>query len=68
MLEAGEFYAVRALPRQTEDHVKGIKVVRALVIALLLVVVGGLGFVATWEMPAPLAPVETVVPDNRLHH
>lgn len=54
-----------ALDSQTQEHVKGIIVIRVLAIALLLVVVGGLGFLATWEIPAPLAPVETVVPDAR---
>jgi hypothetical protein len=47
--------------------VKGINVVKVLVIALLLAVVGAFGFVATWEMPAPLAPVEALVPDDRFH-
>jgi hypothetical protein len=41
--------------------------VKILVIVLLLVVVGGLGFVATWEIPAPLAAVEKVVPHDRFH-
>ena len=54
-----------ALHCQMQEHVKGIKVVKVVVIALLLVVVGGLGFVATREIPAPLAPVELVVPDDR---
>ena len=41
--------------------------VRVLVIALLVVVVGGLGFIATWEMPAPMTPVEKVVPDGQFY-
>ena len=41
--------------------------VKILVIVLLLVVVGGLGFVATWEIPAPLAAVEKVVSHERFH-
>jgi hypothetical protein len=41
--------------------------VKVLVIVLLLVVIGGLGFLATWEIPAPLAAVEKVVPQDRFH-
>jgi hypothetical protein len=52
---------------QTQEHVKGINVVKVFVIALLLAVVGAFGFVATWEMASPLAPVEALVPDDRFH-
>ena len=39
--------------------------VKALVIVLLLVVIGGLGFLATWEIPAPQATVEKVISHDR---
>lgn len=39
--------------------------VKVLVVVLVLMVVGGLGFIATREMPAPLEPVELVIPDSR---
>jgi hypothetical protein len=42
-------------------------VVKILVIVLLLVVVGGLGFLATWEVPPPLTAVEKVISQNRFH-
>ncbi|MGZ9021027.1 MAG: hypothetical protein ACXW3S_13930 [Rhodoplanes sp.] len=41
--------------------------VKVLVIVTLLVVVGGLGFLATWDIPAPQAAVEKVVPQDRFH-
>ncbi len=39
--------------------------VKVLVIVLLLVLVGGVGFIATQEVPAPLEQVEVVIPDSR---
>jgi hypothetical protein len=44
-----------------------LKLVKVLVIVLLLVVVGGLGFLATWEIPAPQVAVEKVVSHDRFH-
>jgi hypothetical protein len=41
------------------------KVSRLLVIAIILVLAGTVIFLGTWEIPAPVAPVETVIPDNR---
>jgi hypothetical protein len=32
----------------------------------LLVVVGGAVFLATWQIPAPVATTEKVIPDDRL--
>ncbi len=52
-------------PFRLHKPLKGIAVVKVLMIVLLLVVVGGLGFVATQEIPAPLEPVELVIPDSR---
>jgi hypothetical protein len=35
-------------------------------VALVVVVIaGGVGFLAVWDMPAPTAPVEHVIPDAR---
>jgi hypothetical protein len=42
-------------------------VVKILVIVVLLVVAGGLAFLATWEVPPPLAAVEKVVSQDRFH-
>ena len=32
---------------------------------ILLILVGGVVFLATWEMPAPSGVVEKVIPDDR---
>ena len=39
---------------------------RILLIVLSLVIVGGLVFLAMWDIPAPTARVEKVIPDERL--
>ncbi|WP_168220325.1 hypothetical protein [Azospirillum thermophilum] len=36
-----------------------------LVILLLLVIGGGMAFLASWDMPAPSKTVEKVLPDER---
>ncbi|WP_019645805.1 hypothetical protein [Novispirillum itersonii] len=38
---------------------------RAALIAVLILVVGGIGFLATWDMPPPSASVEKVIPNDR---
>jgi hypothetical protein len=38
---------------------------RLLVVLLLVLVLGGTVFLATWEIPAPTARVERVVPDDK---
>jgi hypothetical protein len=35
---------------------------------LVLAVVGGLGFLMVWDIPAPTAHVERVIPDAKLPH
>jgi len=40
-------------------------VIIAGVAAALLV---GLGLLATWDIPAPTAPVEKIIPDDRFPH
>lgn len=42
------------------------KVSLFLFVALLAVILVGLGFLAAWDIPAPTAPVEKVIPDDRL--
>ena len=37
-------------------------------ILFLLVVAGGAAFLATWDIPAPTAQVERVLPDDRFPH
>lgn len=36
-----------------------------LIILLLVIVVGGGAFLAMWDIPAPTATVEKVIPDDR---
>lgn len=38
---------------------------RTLVVLVLMVVVGGTAFLATWDPPAPTAQVERVIPNDR---
>ncbi|MBB6210770.1 hypothetical protein [Novispirillum itersonii] len=38
---------------------------RAALIMVLVLVVGGVGFLATWDMPPPSAHVEKVIPNDR---
>lgn len=39
---------------------------RILLVVIALVIVGGLVFLAMWDIPAPTARVEKVIPDERL--
>lgn len=39
--------------------------IRFLVIVLILGVATGVAYLAIWTPPAPLAPVEKVIPDDR---
>lgn len=39
---------------------------RILLVVVALVLAGGLVFLAMWEIPAPTARVEKVIPDERL--
>jgi len=41
------------------------KVTVGLVIVVVLVLLGGMAFLAFWNPPAPSAPVEKVLPDAR---
>jgi hypothetical protein len=44
----------------------GMKNISRIVIAVVVVAIaGGFAFLATWDIPAPLAPVEKVLPDDR---
>ncbi len=36
-----------------------------LLIVLVLTVGGGVAFLASWDIPAPVTPVEKVLPDDR---
>ena len=38
---------------------------RIMVMALLLILAGGAIFLVTWDIPAPLAQVEKVIPNDR---
>ena len=38
---------------------------RIMVMAVLLILAGGAIFLVTWDVPAPLAQVEKVIPDDR---
>jgi hypothetical protein len=41
------------------------RVLPALLVLLLVVTVGGLAVLGTWDMPAPSKTVEKVLPDER---
>lgn len=41
-------------------------VVRALLILLLLILVGGTVFLLVWDIPAPTQRIEIEIPDDRL--
>ena len=41
------------------------RVISVLFVLLLLVVGGGMAFLASWDMPAPSKTVEKVIPDER---
>ncbi|WP_193552246.1 hypothetical protein [Oleisolibacter albus] len=41
------------------------KLVQILLLLVLILVVGSVAFLATWDMPAPSAPVERVIPNDR---
>ena len=41
---------------------------RALLLILVIVLLGGLIFVITWDIPPPTREVEVVIPDERLPH
>ena len=38
---------------------------RIMVMAVLLIIAGGAIFLVTWDVPAPLAQVEKVIPNDR---
>ena len=38
---------------------------RIMFMALLLILAGGTIFLVTWDIPAPVAPVEKVIPNDR---
>ena len=46
--------------------VEGPALVRLLLLALLIVLLGGAVFLVAWDIPAPTRQVETVIPDDRL--
>ncbi len=41
------------------------KLTYVIILTVLVVLVGGVVFLATWEIPAPSAVVEKVIPDDR---
>ena len=47
-------------------HEKDLALLRVLMVALAVVVIGGGVFLATWDIPAPSRQIEIVVPDERL--
>jgi hypothetical protein len=42
------------------------KLLLATLVVIVVILVGGGVFLATWDIPAPTAPVEKVIPDARL--
>gem|GEM_PF-1751665 len=46
---------------------QGVPMIRRLLLLVpLIIVLGGLIFLLTWEIPPPTRPVELVIPDERL--
>ncbi|HTI88488.1 MAG TPA: hypothetical protein VL966_17945 [Alphaproteobacteria bacterium] len=41
---------------------------RVIIAAVVIVIVGGVAFLATRNIPAPSAPVEKVIPNDRALH
>ncbi|HYE52977.1 MAG TPA: hypothetical protein VEB20_25490 [Azospirillaceae bacterium] len=41
------------------------KLIQVILVVLLVAVVGTVVFLGTWDMPAPSAPVERVIPNDR---
>ncbi len=41
------------------------KVVLVLLAVVVIAVIGGLGWLAFWDIPAPNQPIERVIPDAR---
>jgi hypothetical protein len=39
---------------------------RIVLVVLALVVIGGAVFLASWDIPAPSAPVEKAIPNDRI--
>jgi hypothetical protein len=42
------------------------KLARVVLLVIVVILVGGGIFLATWDIPAPSAPVEKVIPNDRL--
>lgn len=38
---------------------------RVLLVVILLALIGGAAFLATWDIPAPISTVEKEIPDER---
>ncbi|HYB09902.1 MAG TPA: hypothetical protein VEJ16_09540 [Alphaproteobacteria bacterium] len=41
------------------------KLSRIIALAVLVIVAGGVAFLASWDIPAPTAKVEKVIPNDR---
>ncbi len=55
--------ARRPFPRAVRSFMS--KLVQILFLLVLIVLVGGVAFLATWDMPAPTEPVQRVIPNDR---
>lgn len=42
--------------------------IRIVLVLVLLVIVGGVAALAMWNIPAPSAKIEKVIPDDRFQH
>lgn len=60
------------IPRQPPARTRSLRsmkqVLLGLLVILVLVVVGGFAFLATWSIPAPTQPMEKTIPNDRLFH
>lgn len=55
-------------PRRGRNQPKGTMstLIRILLVALLVIVLGGVIFLVTWDIPPPTTTIERPIPDERL--
>ncbi len=65
-MKSNIWYPYRGFPTITRGYSKFMKNIPKLILFLLLVIIiGGSVFLATWDIPAPTADVKKVIPDDR---
>jgi cell division septal protein FtsQ len=64
-LPATGFVLEVAPAARTRSQHREFEAVRILIIALVVVLIGGVGFLALWELPPTRSHVEIVIPNDR---